>query len=398
LILAGRGFGKTRTGAEWAREQIESGKCKRMIFVARTTDDARDVMVEGESGILAVCPPWNRPVWTPSTRMLRWPNGAIAMVYSADKPDILRGKQSDGAWADELGSWRYPDAWDQLMLGLRLGRDPRVVVTTTPKPTKLVKSLCWVTTPDGQVVKGENGLPIPNPETYLTSGSTYENRANLATTFINTIVQRYEGTRLGRQELYAEILDDFPGALWQRDRIDELRVNVAPALQRVVVAVDPAVTSNENSDETGIIVAGKGVDDHLYILDDRSLSSSPHGWASAAVMGYHIHEADRVIGETNNGGDMVETTLRTVDARIPYKGVHASRGKRVRAEPVAALYEQGKVHHVGAFAELEDQMCQWDPADSTADSPDRMDALVWAATELMLGGAEGVTYGPSLWG
>jgi phage terminase large subunit-like protein len=376
LILAGRGFGKTRAGAEWVRAQIESGRCRRMILAARTVDDARDVMVEGESGILAICPPWNRPVWMPSTRMLKWPNGAIAMVYSADKPDLFRGKQCDGAWADELAAWRYPEAWDQLLLGLRLGADPRVVVTTTPRPTPVIKEL------------------MAHPTTVVTRGSTYDNRANLAPAFFDGIISRYEGTRLGRQELYAEILDDNPNALWQRAQIDKLRVKEAPQeLQRVVVAIDPSVTTT--GDEAGIIVAGLGPDGHGYVLEDATIRGSPHTWGSRAVQAYHRHQADRIVAEVNNGGEMVELTIRTVDDKVAYKAVHASRGKRTRAEPIAALYEQGRVHHVGTFAELEDEMCDWEPE---MPSPNRMDALVWALTELMLGASYGVEYAPSLWG
>lgn len=372
LILAGRGFGKTRAGAEWVRAQIESGRCRRMILAARTTDDARDVMVEGESGILAICPPWNRPVWMPSTRMLKWPNGAIAMVYSADKPDLFRGKQCDGAWADELAAWRYPEAWDQLLLGLRLGADPRVVVTTTPRPTPVVKEL------------------MAHPTTVVTRGSTYDNRANLAPAFFEGIISRYEGTRLGRQELYAEILDDNPNALWQRSQIDKLRVTEAPAeLQRIVVAIDPSATTT--GDEAGIIVAGLGPDGHGYVLDDATIRGSPHTWGSKAVQAYHRHRADRIVAEVNNGGEMVELTIRTVDDKVGYKAVHASRGKRTRAEPIAALYEQGRVHHVGTFAELEDEMCDWEPE---MPSPNRMDALVWALTELMLG-PQGWSRGPA---
>ena len=376
LILAGRGFGKTRAGAEWVRAQIEAGRCRRMILAARTVDDARDVMVEGESGILAICPPWNRPTWMPSTRMLRWPNGAIAMVYSADKPDLFRGKQADGVWADELAAWRYPEAWDQLLFGLRLGPDPRVVVTTTPRPTPVIKEL------------------MAHPTTVVTRGSTYDNRANLAPAFFDGIISRYEGTRLGRQELYAEILDDNPNALWQRSQIDKLRVTEAPAeLQRIVVAIDPSATTT--GDEAGIIVAGLGPDGHGYVLDDATIRGSPHTWGSKAVQAYHRHQADRIVAEVNNGGEMVELTLRTVDDKVAYKAVHASRGKRTRAEPIAALYEQGRVHHVCTFAELEDEMCDWEPE---MPSPNRMDALVWALTELMLGAAHHVEYAPNLWG
>ncbi len=370
LVMAGRGFGKTRTGAEWIQGNVSAGRYGRVALVGRTAADVRDVMIQGESGLLAIAPPWARPKYEPSKRRLTWPNGAIATAYSADTPDLLRGPQHDGAWADELAAWRHADAWDQLMFGLRLGDDPRCVVTTTPRPTRLIKELAG------------------DAKTHVTRGNTFENRVNLAPAFIEKIVRRYQGTRLGRQELYAEILDDAPGALWRREQIETLRVTQMPAQQRIVVAIDPAATSEEDSDETGIVVAGRGVDDHLYVLDDLSLRGKPHEWAGQAVAAYHRHKADRIIAEVNNGGEMVGATIRTVDDKVAYKAVHASRGKQVRAEPIAALYEQGQAHHVGMLAELEDQLCQWEPAPS-AKSPDRLDALVWAATELMLEGGSG---------
>jgi len=320
LLLAGRGFGKTRVANEWVRYRVESGQAQRIALVARTAADVRDVVVEGESGLLAISPPWNRPTYEPSKRRLTWPNGAIATTYSGDQPDQLRGPQHDTALADELAAWRYPEAWDQLMFGLRLGNDPRVVVATTPRPTPIVKKLA----------AHRRGV--------VTRGSTLENVANLAPVFLDNILETYQGTRLGRQELDAEILDDNPGALWKRDQIEALRVNAAPALKRVIVAVDPSATSG--GDETGIVVAGIGADDQGYVIDDLSLQGSPHEWASRAVGAYHTQQADRLIGETNNGGEMVELTIRTVDKNVSYKGVHASRGKRTRAEPVAALYEQ----------------------------------------------------------
>jgi len=365
LLLAGRGFGKTRTGAEWVRAEVESGRRRRLALVAPTAADARDVMVEGESGILAISPKWFRPLYEPSKRRLTWPNGALATVYSADEPDRLRGPQHDGAWADEVASWKYPEAWDMLMFGLRLGRSPRVVVTTTPKPVKVIRELVGAQT------------------TVVTRGSTFENVDNLAPAFLEQIITRYEGTRLGRQELYAEILDDVPGALWTRKVIEDLRVNEPPELARVVVAIDPAVTSGEDSDETGIIVVGRGLDGQGYVLKDLSCRMSPDGWARRAVNAYHEFRADRVVAEVNNGGDLVEKVIRTVDPTVPYRAVRASRGKRVRAEPVAALYEQGRVHHVGGLPLLEDQMCAFLPEGSDV-SPDRVDALVWAITELML--------------
>lgn len=375
LILAGRGWGKTRTGAEWVRDQVEQHGARRIALVGRTVGDVRDVIVEGESGILSVCPPWNRPTYEPSKRRLTWPNGAIATTYSADNPNELRGPQHDRALADELASWRYEEAWDQLLFGLRLGTRPQVVVATTPRPTKIIKKL----RDDSQDRSTYSGQRV-----YITRGNTFDNTPNLAPAFIADIRAKYEGTRLGRQEIFADILDDNPKALWNRQRLEDLRVERGPSLfRRIVVAVDPAMTSRPESDETGIIVAGVGDHGHAYVLDDLSGKLSPNGWASRAIMAYSERMADRVVGETNNGGDLVESTLRTVDAAVSYKGVYASRGKYARAEPVAALYEQGKVHHVGMFAALEDQMCEWAP-DESKYSPDRMDALVWALTELML--------------
>jgi phage terminase large subunit-like protein len=383
LFLAGRECvptHNTRTGAEWIRSLVESGRASRVALVAATAADARDVVVEGESGLLAISPPWNRPLYEPSRRRLTWRNGAIASLYSADEPDRLRGPQHDAAWTDELAAWRYPEAWDQLMFGLRLGTDPRVVVTTTPRPTPLIRQL------------------ISLPTTVVTRGTTYENRAHLAEAFYESIVRQYEGTRLGQQELLAELLDDNPGALFRRNDIESGRVREAPPLVRIVVAIDPAVSHGESANETGIVVVGLGVDGHAYILSDLSGRLSPYEWARAAVDAYHGHRADRIVAEKNQGGALVESNLRTVDPRIPYKGVTATRGKTTRAEPVAALYEQGRVHHVGCFPKLEDQMCAWDPSGQVArsrresaaasanrsTSPDRMDALVWGLTELLV--------------
>lgn len=363
--MAGRGWGKTRVGAEWVRKQVEKNGRRRIALVAPTAGDSRDTMVEGESGILAISPPWFRPKYEPSKRRLTWPNGARATLFSADEPGRLRGPQHDAAWCDELAAWRYPEAWDQLMFGLRLGDRPQVVATTTPKPRKFLIDLAK-----------EAG-------THVTRGSTYDNLQNLAPTFRETILKRYEGTNLGRQELMGELLEDLPGALWQRSRIEELRVASTPKdTMRVVVAIDPAVTSGEEADETGIIVAAKGRDGHGYVLADLSGRYSPLGWANVAIRAYHQFKADRVIGEVNNGGEMIESTLRGVDPKVSYRAVHASRGKAIRAEPIAALYEKGEIHHVGGFSELEDQMVTWTPESDV--SPDRMDALVWAMTDLMI--------------
>lgn len=371
LYMAGRGSGKTRAGSEWVHEQIAAG-CKRIALVGATAADVRDVMVEGESGILATARPGARPDYEPSRRRLTWPNGAIATTYSAEEPERLRGPQHDGAWADELGAWKYEAAWDMLMLGLRLGADPRALVTTTPRPTKLVRSL------------------LSDASTATTRGSTYDNRDNLAPSFFASIITRYEGTRMGRQELMGELIDDVPGALWTLSMLDGLRVPAAPDLARVIVAVDPAVTSGPESDETGIVVVGIGVDGHGYVIADRSCRLSPDGWARRAAQAYHEYEADRLIVEDNQGGEMVSFLLGTVDATVPIKRIRASRGKRLRAEPVAALYEQGRVHHVGAYSDLEDQMSSF--TGEGGDYDDRVDALVHALTEVMLD-----TAGPGIW-
>lgn len=361
LVMAGRGFGKTRTGAEWIRWRVQHGISRRVALVAPTAADARDIMVEGESGILATAPPWFRPKYEPSKRRLTWPNGAIATVFSADEPDRLRGPQHDAGWCDEIRSWRYPEAWDNLMFGLRLGNSPQVCATTTPVPNKLVRDL------------------IKAPGTVITRGTTYENVGNLAPAFLDRIVRRYEGTRMGRQELRGELLEDVPGALWKRAMFEERRD--APDLVRVVVGVDPSVSKSDSADETGIIVAGKGADGHGYTLADYSLQASPDEWAQKVVTAYRAFNADRIVAEANNGGEMVRLTIRTVDPSVPVTLVHASRGKHIRAEPVSALYEQGRWHHVTLFADLEDQLCTWTPEEG--DSPDRLDALVWAATALM---------------
>ena len=367
LVLAGRGFGKTRLGVEWVREVAEQNPGWRIALVGRTAADVRDVIVEGESGLLSVCPPWAMPVYEPSKRRLTWPNGAMCATYSADEPDLLRGPQHHAALTDELATWkRGEETWSNLMFGLRLGTNPRVVVTTTPRPLKIIRDL--------RIARS----------TVVTSGSTYENRENLARPFLEQIITKYEGTRLGRQELNGELLDDIPGALWTRAAIDALRVKEHPVLRRIVVAIDPAVTSGEDSDETGIVAVGKADDGQIYVLADETCRESPLGWASRAIDLFRRLKADRIVAEVNNGGDLVEATLRQVDRFVPYTAVHASRGKRSRAEPIAALYEQGKAHHVGAFDALEDQMCMFTP-DGFDGSPDHVDALVWGATELTEG-------------
>ena len=349
------------------RERISRGESGRVALVAPTPDDVRNVMVEGVSGLLRVSPPWSMPKYEPSKRKLTWPNGATALGFSSYEPDRLRGPQFDTAWCDELASWKHPrETWDNLQFGLRLGESPRCAVTTTPKPIGLLREL------------------KEREDVMVTTGSTYENRDNLATEYIEHIKRRYEGTRTGRQEIYAELLDESEDSLWRRDWIEVSRVREAPELARVVVAVDPAVSSRSSSAETGIVVVGADEDGHAYVLADASGRMSPDGWARRAIGMLDRYGADRVIGESNNGGDLVEHTIRTAydDRVVPYKSVRASRGKYARAEPVSALYEQGKVHHVGGLDALEDQICTWSPG--SEGSADRMDALVWAVTELLL--------------
>lgn len=370
LVLAGRGFGKTRCGAEFIREEVTSGRAKRIALVAETQKDLEEVMVFGDSGIMSVFPPRQKPVATKRPVRIEFHNGAIALGYNATEPDQLRGPQFDCAWCDELAKWRYArETWDMLQFGLRLGKRPRQVITTTPRPIGVLKEI------------------IEAKTTTITRGSTFDNRANLAPSFIQQVLDKYEGTRLGRQELNAEVLDDFPGALWTRAMIDADRVRKAPELRRVVVAVDPSGTKgqSDDGDSIGIVVAGKGIDGRCYVLADRTCKLSPDGWGRRAVDAYHEFKADRLIAERNFGGAMVEHVIRTIDPKVAYKEVTASRGKIARAEPVHALYEQGKVSHVGSFPQMEDQLCMMTPDGYAGeDSPDRADAMVWAVTELML--------------
>lgn len=371
LLLAGRGFGKTRTLAEWVCDQAASGQASRIALVAATAADARDVLVEGESGILAVAPPWCRPIYEPSKRRLTWPNGVIATTFSAEEPDRLRGPQHDAAVCDELASWSHPETWDMLQFGLRLGRKPRCLIATTPRPTKLLREL----------------LAREGHDVVVTRGSSYDNKANLAPAFFAQIVKKYEGTRLGRQELNAELLEDTPGALWSQGLIDGTRISAAPELTRIVVAIDPAATSGEDADETGVVVVGQDKDGQGYVLADCSGRYTPIEWARIAISAYRTHHADRIVAERNNGGDMVEATLRMVDQNVPVTTVWASRGKVTRAEPISALYEQGRMHHVGTFPQLEDQLTNFTSdfdREAAGYSPDRLDAMVWAATELLV--------------
>lgn len=402
LAKAGRGWGKTRVGAEWVRKKVKQGY-GRIHLVGPTAADARDVMVEGESGILRVCwekdKDWKgnvtgRPYYEPSKRRLTWENGAMATLFSAEEPERLRGPQSDAAWCDELAAWAYAqETWDMLQFGLRLGQRPVCMVTTTPKPIPLVRAI------------------MKDPTTIVTNGSTMENARNLAKPFLQRIKDRYEGTRLGRQEMHGEVLEDVPGALWTGAMIEAAcrdhlgRLHSVPEMRRIVVAIDPSGTRGQDDagydlddgDEIGVIVAGLGVDGIGYVLEDLSLKASPNEWASAAIMAYFRHNADRIVAERNFGGAMVEAVVRAVNSAVSYEEVVASRGKVVRAEPIAALYEQGKVRHVGStlhqdgertegFDILEEQMKNMTQADGYVGdgSPDRVDALVWALTELML--------------
>jgi predicted phage terminase large subunit-like protein len=369
--VAGRGAGKTRAGAETVREWVESGRCGRVGLIAPTQADARDVLLEGESGLLNVCgkSAWSRPGYQPSRRRVEWPNGAIATLYSAEEPERLRGPQHDGLWCDELAVWKNAQAvWDTAMLGLRLGKRPRAIVTTTPRPIPLLRGL----------------LKREGKDVAVSRGRTRDNAENLAPAFLSEIVGRYTGTRLGRQELDGELLEDVPGALWSRDLIEETRRERAglPPLKRVVVALDPAVSVGEVSDETGIIVAGVGVDGEGYVLEDASGKMAPVEWARRAVGLYRKWSADRIVAEANQGGAMVETTIRTIDPNVSFVAVRASKAKITRAEPISALFEQRRAHLVGIFPELEDQMATY--AAGSPGSPDRLDAMAWAITELMV--------------
>ena len=372
-MLAGRGWGKSRTGAEFIRERIEGGYNGKVHLIGATAADVRDVMVENEAGILGISPLWNFPKYEPSKRRITWPSGAVASTFSASEPERLRGPQCGLMWADEVGAWRYKEAWDQAMLGLRIGKRPQVVVTSTPRPTPLVKEILNT---EGCVV---------------TKGTTYENIENLSEVFFSTVIKKYEGTRLGRQELMAELLEDTPGALWTLGLIDDTRITYREfqdiELVRIGVAIDPAVSSvKETSNETGIIAAGIDAQGEGYVLADGSGIYKPLAWARRAISLFTQLKADRIVAEVNNGGELVEANLRAVSPMIPYARVWASRGKRVRAEPISSLYERGLVHHVGTFPDLEDQMTTWDASDGSP-SPDRLDALVWILTYLMMTGS-----------
>ena len=379
ICLGGRGAGKTRAGSEWVRREVEgdkpldAGRSSRVALVGETFDQVRDVMIFGDSGIMACSPPDRRPDWHASKRQLIWPNGAMAQAFSAHEPESLRGPQFDAAWVDELAKWKKAqDSWDMLQFGLRLGETPRQCVTTTPRNVPVLKGI------------------MENPSTVVTHAPTEVNRAYLAGSFLEEIRARYAGTRLGRQELDGVLLQDAEGALWSQAMIEAARCEETPEFDRVVVA-DPPVTGHAGSDECGIVVAGvvtKGTpqDWKAWVLKDASIAaSSPTQWASAAIAAMQEFNADRLVAEVNQGGDMVETIIRQIDPLVPYTGVRASRGKVARAEPVAALYEQGRVRHMRGLGALEDQMCLMSTQGFAGNgSPDRVDALVWALTALMI--------------
>ena len=378
LVMGGRGAGKTRTGAEWIKglalglAPFANKPHGRIALVGETLSDARDVMVEGVSGLLAIHPKGERPSWLPSRRRLEWQNGVIAQIFSAEDPESLRGPQFDAAWGDELAKWRQADAtWDMLQFGLRLGDQPRQIVTTTPRPTTLLKRL------------------LKDPSTVTSHAPTRANLAHLAPGFLDTIVKRYQGSRLGRQELDGELIEDRADALWSREQLDRLRMDDVPAdFERVVIAVDPPATSGKKADACGIVAAGLDANGIAYILKDASLAEvSPTGWATKAIALYHRLEADCVLAEVNQGGEMVTTILSNIDPSVPVRSVYANRGKYLRAEPVSALYEQGRVRHVGNLPDLEDEMCDFGINGlSNGHSPDRLDAMVWAITHLCLSG------------
>lgn len=372
LILGGRGAGKTRAGAEWVRSLAMGGAladgvpARRIALVGETAADVRNVMVEGVSGILAVHRHGTRPDWQPSRWRLVWPNGAVAELFSADEPDQLRGPQFDAAWADEVGKWRHAaDTFDMLQMTLRIGSRPRLAVTTTPRRIALIRRM------------------LDDPATVVSRAATRANSAHLAEGFLAEMERRYGGTSLGRQELDGELLEDRDDALWTRAIIEAQRVGTAPPLARIVVAIDPPASASANG-SCGLVAVGIAGDGHLYVLADRTIAAArPAQWAAEAVALYHRLGADRLVAEVNQGGDMVEAVLREIDNNLPVTKVRATHGKWVRAEPVAALYEQGRVSHVGRFPALEDQLCDFTTAGlSDGRSPDRLDALVWAVSSL----------------
>lgn len=368
LVMAGRGFGKTRIGAEWVRALSQSARGVRIALVAATMAEARSIMIEGESGILSVCSDKDMPHWAPSRALLSWENGSRAHIYSGESPEGLRGPQHHYAWCDEIAKWAHPQAaWDNLQMGLRLGERPRTLVTTTPRPIALMRRL---------IGKAE----------VVTRGRTGDN-VHLPDAFVTAMAQDYGGTRLGRQELDGELIEDIPGALWTRAMLETIRVKECPPPRRIVIGVDPCVSVG--GDACGIVAVALGDDGKAYVIEDASVAGeAPDGWARAVAHCAERHAADKVVAEANNGGQLVETVLRGADCTMPIKRVHAAHGKAARAEPVAALYGMGKAFHVGAFPALEDELCgliSGGGYQGPGRSPDRADALVWAMTELMLG-------------
>jgi phage terminase large subunit-like protein len=370
LLLGGRGAGKTRAGAEWVRKLALSDPKARIALIGETEHEVREVMVEGVSGLLAVHAQYERPEWLSSRRRLQWTNGAVAQAFSAEDPESLRGPQFSAAWLDELAKWRHADAtFDMLQFGLRLGERPRQVITTTPRPTALVKKL------------------MADTRTAVTHAGTRVNAFNLAPDFVEAVLARYHGTQLGRQEIEGEIIAQRSDALWTRAQIEAARVVGAPAMQRIVVAVDPPGSSRKGADACGIVAAGRGPDGTIYVLaDDSAAGLTPQAWALRAIALWRRLSADALVAEANYGGEMVRAVIREADRSVPVMTVHATRGKFVRAEPVAQLYEQGRVRHAGTFAALEDEMCDFGlDGLSTGRSPDRLDALVWAVSALSFG-------------
>lgn len=369
VLRAGRGFGKTRSGSGWVQERAMASPGRWMALVARNSADARDYMIEGPGGLIKNSAPQHRPMFEVSKRRVSWPNGSWATIYTDEDPDQVRGFSGDTAWLDEFAKYKHPEAvWDNLSFGMREASadQPRTIITTTPRPLALLRRI-------------EKMI-----DTITVVGSSYENRSNLDRKWFDNTLARYHGTRIGRQEIEAEILEDVPGALWTRRNLDEYRVQAkdVPPLIRVVVAIDPAITSGDSSNETGIIVAGMDAKQRGYILEDATLRGSPDQWGRRAVSMYRKYEADIIVGETNQGGDMVGNTIRTIDPTVPFQKVTASRGKYVRAEEASALYEQGRIVHIGIFPDLEDQMIAFTPESAAVrlpgESPDRVDALVWA--------------------
>jgi phage terminase large subunit-like protein len=384
LILGGRGSGKTRSGAEWIRRRAfgdpftGEAPVERMALVGETLSDVREVMIDGISGLMAIHPSDERPAFELSRRRLVWPNGAVAQIFSAEDPDSLRGPQFEAAWCDELAKWRYgQETWDMLQFGLRLGDNPRQVVTTTPRPTKLLKEI------------------MDAERTVISRASTQANASNLSPAFLKSVVAKYQGTRLGRQELDGELIEEVEDALWSRAMIENLRVGKAPSMVRIAIGLDPPASSGKRSDACGLVAAGLGEDGHGYVLADASLKrAKPESWGRAAISLWHQWKADALVVEVNQGGEMAENVLQQIDDGVPITKVHASRGKFARAEPIATLYARGRIHHVGAFAELEDEMTTLTPKGlASGKSPDRLDALVWALSHLFLkGGKPGVRF------